>query len=433
MSFGEHFIVDTNVTCQTASGNAVAASRYLVFALVTERHNVECLVDGVAIAPPGVWPRAIGGGEVDEVPDFYVNIPNDGMTHTVQLMDRGIYGTPFARTITVTLASACTGVLMARVLSKTLNTQTRETYVDVEIYRGDTSSTPWTCRLLVDGRPAGAEITLGPSEPSTTKRITLPPDGSEHLIKAELKAGGTRWSEVPFLWYVVQAANPGGGGGNPPTQPATQFVPGETVFIQSNNINTPLATDGSEWVLVEIAPTGTTDQWKPAGVEGGLISPDDEGAWWVSIPTDAQDFPSGSQWTVRSRRFRNYQESQAALHYFEMVIGPVPPVPGHNPPVCGGPVNHNQPGSSWMDIWGSAIPGAIVSFTTQVVTRWGTISVPLAVSTGPNGQWQTRVYDRQQDPDHSFKVVSYRARSTINGQSSDWSAPLEVTWQSPIR
>ncbi|GII83299.1 hypothetical protein Ssi03_12890 [Sphaerisporangium siamense] len=427
MSFG-HITVVPETTCDVAGAYAIASTRYWTFAGVESRHNVEILIDGYTAATLGVWPQ----GD-DSFPESWVHIPNDGRSHEVQYVDRGLLGTPEGSTVPVELASNCPGVLKARVLGQTQNSQSRETFVDVEITRGNTASSPYTCRLVVDGKPAGADIVVNSGE-TLTRRITIPGDGSKHLIKAELWAG--YWaSEVPFLWYVVQAMSPGGGGGIPPTGPASQFVPGETVYVQSNTLSTPLATDGSEWVLVEISPRGTTDQWEPAGVEGGLISPDDDGAWYVSIETNAQDFPVGSQWAIRVRRFRNYQESLAKLAYFDMVAGPVPPVPGtYEPPVITGPVNHNQPGSSWMDLWGTGWPGSVMHFDVEHVTEWGTTYyLPLAVSTGPTGQWHTRVYDKQQDPEHDYKVISYRARSSLNGQTSEWSEPREVTWHRPLR
>ncbi|MER5643953.1 hypothetical protein [Streptosporangium sp. NPDC002524] len=392
-------------------------------------HNVVLQLDGATITSSYLY----SGGAT--VRDIRLPVPNDGRHHFVKVVDRGVDGTPGAQSASIEVWSDCTGVVSHVVSAVTQNPATNEQYVDVTVSNTGRIQQAYTNRLLLNGVTVGTEIVLNPGQ-SATRRITIPADSKQHVIKGEVKIGSS-FANDPCLWYVIAANAPI----PPPPDPsagATEFKPGETVIIQSATSSSPLATDGSEWVLMEISPRNA-GTWKPVGYEGGLLAPQEDGTWSTAIPTTAATYPVGSQWDVRARRFRNYRESTPTLHYFNMVAGTVPDPPtdgGGNPlptltaPTITGPTGRDQAGGTWLKIYGTGTPGARLEFSTERVTAWGqTNYVPEPTTVGANGKWETRVFGKKQVDPHDYKVLGYRARIRQNKQFSPWSNRLDVTWR----
>jgi hypothetical protein len=387
-------------------------------------HNVALYVDGQQYTP---FVKYLDG-DGPFLEDF--TIPNDGITHTLQFVDDGTRGTPKAKSETKTFKSDCEGDVMASVAAVTQNVVTRETYVDIQI-EGNGKA-----RVSLDGNVVSPELSV-PAGTAQPFRVTLQPDGARHPIKVEMQGFfGDDWlTDHPVGWFVEQAADPGGPVTGPPTQDAVDYFPGDTVIIQSAEGTSPIANDGTEWVLVDYAPQGTPGGWIPVGEENGLITPDEDGSWSASLETDPDNFPVGSKWNIRARHFRNYQESAGYVAPFNMVSGS-PSGGGLPTPVITGPLDHTQRGSTWMELRGTGIPGARVEFTVEQLSGWGVqrdIYVPERTTVGRNGRWRTWVYGEARRDPFPFKVVAYRARVRRNGRFSNWSEPLEVTWQYPLR
>ncbi|GAA3537147.1 hypothetical protein GCM10022419_016210 [Nonomuraea rosea] len=395
------------------------------------KHTAELYLDGVRFTPSPALVVAAGATGQIRLP-----VPNDGRHHFVKVVDTK---TSSASSAEIEVWSGCVGVVYFVVSTVTQNPATNEQLVDVRMTNSGQVSQAYTTRLLLDGKTVGTQITLNPGQ-QETRRITIPADSANHVISGEVRIGSAFADDV-CLWYVIK------GNAAPPVPPdpsdnASQFVPGETVIIQSAVTSTPLATDGSEWVLVEISPRDA-NTWTPAGTEGGFITPQEDGTWSASIPTNATAFPVGSEWDVRARRFRDYQQSDEVIHYFDMVTGTVtqPPVDGGgtpqptlNAPVITGPTNRDQWGGTWLTIYGTGTPGARVEFKTERVTAWGqTNYVPKATTVGSNGKWSTQVFAKKQAQPNSYKVLGYRGRIHKNALFSPWSNRLDVTWHHPRR
>jgi hypothetical protein len=310
----------------------------------------------------------------------------------------------------------------------TQNAATNEQYVDVQVSNTGKVSQTYPNRLLLDGVTVGTAIVLTPGQ-STTRRITIPADSQLHAISGEVKIG-SYYANDPCLWYVVQANAPI----PPPPDPsaaAIDFKVGETVIIQSATTSTPLTTDGSEWVLLEISARNA-GVWTPVGTGGGLIMPQTDGTWSSTIETNATAYPVG-QWDVRARRFRDYQVSDESKHYFNMITGTITPVTLATP-VITGPTNRSQLGGTWLKIYGTGKPGARLEFQTQRVTAWGQADyTPKPTTVGSNGKWETLVFAKKRDDVHDYKVLGYTCRASQNGLYSAWSNRLDVTWRNPNR
>lgn len=392
-------------------------------------HNAELWLDGAKLTN-AVW-LASGASQT-----LRVAVPNDGFTHKLRVVDPGNLGTPAAQSSEITIPSttACTGVVYVTVSGVTENTETKQKYVNVRLQNTGTISQTFTCRNLLDGKVIHSAINLTPGQISNWV-VYVPPDNAVHSVSTEVKLGSAFADDV-VLWYTLQ--------GNPPPPPppdpgagATDFIPGQTVIIQSAVGSTPLATDGSEWVRLEIAPKNS-NSWVPAGPDGGLIMPQDDGTWSSTIFTNPVNYPVGSEWVVRSRRYRDYVESAISTHPFKMIAGttPTPPVDGGgNPlpslsaPVITGPINRRQAGGTWLKINGTGVPGDRLEFKTEVVSSWGQGDyTPNAATVGSNGKWETMVFAKKQKDPHEYKVLGYRARALRNNQFSQWSNRLDVTW-----
>ncbi|WP_043617340.1 hypothetical protein [Nonomuraea candida] len=399
----------------------------------TVKHNACLYLDGVKFTAT----KVVNAGTTTTI---RLALPNDGRSHKVRVVDPGGLGTPAAQSSELDVSTPCEGVVYMQVLKIVENAATKEQLVDVVLSHTGKVSETFTVRLLLDGKTVGTQISLTPKV-TTYRTVTIPADGKVHTLSGEVKIG-SYFADDRVLWYPITGNTP------PPVPPdptanATQFAPGETVVIQSATTSSPLATDGSEWVLLEISRRGTNN-WTPAGTEGGFVPPAEDGTWSSTIPTNATDHPVGSQWDVRARRFRDYQESEQVIHYFDMVAGTVPdppkdpgtgtPQPTLTAPRITGPVNRDQRGGTWLTIYGTGTPGARVEFKTERVTAWGqTNYVPQPTTIGKDGKWSTRVYGKKQRTPHDWKVLGYRGRIYQNKLFSGWSNRLDVTWHHNYR
>lgn len=376
-------------------------------------HYVELQIDGARASLTHYAPY---GTQIT----LSTTVPNDGRPHTIEVVDTGKEGTEPARSGGITVTSNCAGVVYQEVTGAIHNPTTGDYFFEITLYHNGFWSEPVTCRLLVDGQPATGNITLTPSGAGSEQKVELhiPADGKPHVIKGEIRGNG--WLTEPCLWYVVPAQQ-GPPGPPDPGELASEYIPGETVIIESTNDETPLATDGSEWVLVEISPRGENN-WIPVG---GLIAPNEEGAWSTTIETNPQDFPSGSKWDVRARRFRNYQESNPTFQYFDMIEGQTGG--GSLPPPRFDLSWMYARGNDWQMIFGYGIPGARIEFRIEPVSEWASGEVPEPCTVYYDGLWFAWIYARQsRNPGQS--VIRYYARQRLNGRMSSWSDPMEVTW-----
>lgn len=388
---------------------------------VSEPHNVELWMDNYKVAGPVLLTTG-------STYAFQFGVPNDGRTHQVWLKDPGTGSTNPYETSKVSVSSSCTGSPRAEVYNTNLNA------VDIRVWV--TGSGSYTCRVTLDGQTVGGEFQVT-SASEVTRRVLVPPNGVYHLIKVEVRSGSQWATDKPILWFAMSTTQGGGDPGDEPapTEPATEFRPGETIIVQSTEGSSPLATDGSEWVLVEISERGL-DNWRPVGPDAGLVQPDEDGGWMFAIETNATDFPVGSQWDLRARRFRNYQPSLPVIKQFDMVSG----TPGSvtlTRPVITGPYWDQRVGT-WAELKGRGTPGAVLEFQCRVSseTFWGSPEQPPKNVTVPaNGRWTAYAYATHSSYGDApnFKVIEYRCRARFHGQVSDWSNWHEVLWLAPIR
>ncbi|MEO3860117.1 hypothetical protein [Acrocarpospora sp. B8E8] len=409
-------------SCITINGLGFAASNVRVTASVDQPHYLGLYYDGFLYAGP--WYVTPGSSL-----NVSSTLPADDKSHSVTLRDTGSNGTAATISASQSQSSSCSGIIESKILGEETNPTTKQKTVSVWVANNSTSTIPFPYRVLLDGSPV-SDSTL-PLGGSASVNVTIQADGQLHKIVTETKAG-TSWYPVPILWHSVQGLGAAPPEEPPPAEEATEFVPGETVLIGSLESDTPLATDGSEWVLMEVAREGT-ENWTPAGAPGGLIYPGEDGSWAASIQTTAATYPVGTDWTVRTRRFRNFAESAVVEHDFIMVAGSVPSIPT-TPPVIVGPPNHSQHGNSWMWLFGTGTPGSLVEFETEHDDGVGLdIEIPQSTTVGKDGTWRTEVFGMQRSYPTTQGVATYTATSSINGQSSGQSNPLDVTWRNQRR
>lgn len=401
--------------CDEESG-----SQIIVFlGLLDANHNLEVRIDGQRWGVNRYYP-------VTETVELFIPIPNDGRRHDIEVVDPGGRGTqPTSAAPGTDYLSNCDGPLQFRVQQIVTTPYTGEQTVTVSITGEGTG------RLRLDGSNVGPLISLNGGS-GEVRDIIIPADGKKHVIDAQVRAPlASDYSENPGIWYVIQAHDGPTGPGDP-SQIAEDFVPGESVIVASADDAVPLATDGSEWVFVEISPR-EQNQWQPAGGDLGMVAPNDDGSWSTTIETNPQDFPVGTGWDVRVRRFRNYQASAPEFAYFDMVSGTISPG-DLTPPAITAPVNHTQRGNTWCVLEGLGVPGAKVEFSVERVTPWGSLDdPPLTTTVGKTGRWVTFVWGQQRAHPVDYKILGYRARHRVNGHVSDWSNRLDVTWQHPLR
>ncbi|WP_371784691.1 hypothetical protein [Streptosporangium subroseum] len=389
------------------------------------KHNAQLYLDGVKFTPSPS--TVVASGKTIQI---RLPVPNDSRHHFVKVVDPGNLGTAAATSAQIEVWSDCAGVVTHLVSSTSQNTATNEQFVDVLMTNTGRVSQTFYSRLKLDGQTIVSDISLTPGA-STTRRITIPADSKLHAVSAEVKIGSS-YSADPALWYVVQALDAPA----PPPDPsgeASQFKVGETIIVQSASTSTPLATDGSEWVLLEISPRNA-NAWTPVGTEAGMINPQADGTWSSTIETNTSKFPVGSQWDLRTRRFRDYQESEEKRHIFNMITGSVTQISTPTVPVIVSPLNHSQQGGTWVKLTGTGKPGSRLEFRTQRVTAWGqTDYTPMPTTVGSNGKWETLVYAKKRDDAHDYKILGYSCRASQNGLFSAYSNRLDITWRNPRR
>lgn len=401
---------------------------------VDATHNVGLFLDGVQVYAYG-WSQVSSGTH-----RWGFSVPNDGLEHKIQLLDDGTRGSPATKSQILTAPDTdCAGILTFEALGEAIHPVTKEKHIKVRVTNTGAVNETLKAQLSVETSPYPSTIvTLKRGEEKViTHRI--PADGKVHKVEGigwrPMPNGGDAYHPELLHWAIK--ANPAPPPPDDPTASATVFTPGETVYVRSASNSTPLATDGSEWVLLEIrkrpGPTEAPEPWKLVGTEGGYVLPQHDGSWVSSIQTNAATYPLGSKWDLRARRFREYRPSEEYLQYFNMGNSggnppPKPSVPfilGPNSPFPDGVMRLN----TWVTVYGSGTPGSVIEFQVTTTDEGITPNTPASCTVGADGRWQTRVYEYERNGDASeVWVLTYRARAKLNGEVTDWSGPLQVWW-----
>ncbi|WP_431911714.1 hypothetical protein [Nonomuraea jabiensis] len=419
-----------SITCQVSSQGypyGLAAVSFQFTPTVT--HTVEVLVDGF---PDGIGKQRWTGGTTANANTF---IPADGKSHTIRLVDDGTSGTPAAESIQVTVSGeSCGKVLSYEVTAEATHPVTKQKYIDVTVTHTGSSSLRFQggVQAYSSSDPSSRQWTglLAPGE-SEIVQVVIPANGLLHVLKGFMQKEGDSSGFTSALWHVVRAFNPP----PDPAENATEFFPGETVIITSSPAATPLATDGSEWVMLELrerAPIGQTpNPWTLVGTEGGLVPPRQDGTWVSSIETSSEAFPIGSKWDVRSRRFRAFKPSEEHIEYFDM-INPdnVPPPPPPAKPVITSPASGYRHTSTviLVPISGTGTPGSTIGFKLDVIQTslelpW---DLPMPCTVDADGNWTTHI--SRESSYLGDTTIAYSARAKRNGLYSEWSDPVNIVW-----
>ncbi|MEU7830379.1 hypothetical protein [Nonomuraea sp. NPDC049129] len=390
-------------------------------------HNTRVHLDGVAITVSDPIDADTPAGE-----RLYW-IPNDGLKHTVTVIDDGTKGTTAARsTETIVPIIPCDGLLAFDVLGESTHPITREKYVHVSVTHTQMANKPlWVEFYRTLDYSSGPQVEImdfwiSPGERRIVK-VVIPADAKRHAVYTKFRFGNSY--DGQGLWYTTQANYPPPPVEDPSKIPAV-FLPGETIVVDSSPTGTPLATDGSEWVMLEIS-SRDADTWTPVGTEGGFITPQQDGTWTASIPTDSVTFPKGSKWDLRARRFREFRPSEEVIRQFDIDTSDVPTPPPPARPLILGESDLPKLGT-WLNLVGTGTPSSVIEFEAVSTDPGGSeaqISVPPSTTVGPDGTWKTRI--RQSTPTNSLgsAPVAYRARARLNGATSEWSPAYGVTWQ----
>ncbi|MEU4726535.1 hypothetical protein AB0G06_43650 [Nonomuraea dietziae] len=398
---------------------------------VDTTHNVGLFIDGVHYQPYG-WTQVTSGSQ-----RWGFDVPNDGLEHKIQLLDDGTRGTPATKSQILTAPDTdCAGILTFEALGEATHPVTKEKYVKVRVTNTGAVNETLITELYIDPIGTGATYLRPGEEKVLTHKV--PADGKVHLVE------GRGWRPMP------NGSNAYHGGllhwgikGNPtppvpedPAASATVFTPGEMVYVRSSSTSTPLKTDGSEWVLLEIRKrpglAEVPEPWRLVGTEGGYVLPQQDGSWVSSIQTDATSYPLGSKWDLRARRFQEYRPSEEYLQYFNMGNSGGGEPPQASVPFILGPGSPFPDGimrlNTWVTLYGNGTPGSVIEFQTTTQDSGITPNTPAPCTVGADGRWQTRVYEYERGPGDEVWVITYRARAKLNDQVTEWSGPLQLWW-----
>ncbi|MFI6319755.1 hypothetical protein ACIBG8_19630 [Nonomuraea sp. NPDC050556] len=389
--------------------------------------NVTILVDGFYSA----WTLNLGTNGSSNIT---VQVPNDGMDHRLVAVDDGTQGAVSTAELQLPRTS-CTGALLLRYLGSATHPVTKETHVKIKASHTGIHQEPLAAGISVPGLGTVLFETLNAKE-ERVLTFKLPADGVEHHIDGthyrSTPGGGFTGSRYPHLSVTVRSNQP-----PPPAEDpiasAPYFSPGETVFVRSAPGSTPMATDGSEWVLLEIRKRPESGQpvppWKLTGTEKGFVLPSQDGSWSSSIQTNSATFPVGSKWDLRTRRFREFRSSNESLQYFNMGSAPIPK-PQLDRPYILAPLT-NQSYDTWVTLAGTGTPGSIIEFSaTDKTAAPSPPQVPPPTTVGSDGMWSSRITEHPVDPNnyYEYRHVVYRARASLNGEATAWSDGLSVNY-----
>ncbi|MGN9782769.1 hypothetical protein ACTMTF_15155 [Nonomuraea sp. ZG12] len=408
------------------------------FRIVVDRaHTVGIFVDNVLL-PNSEWPI-----DTSSTYTIQLKVPNDGLDHKIQFIDDGTHGNPAAKSSILTApAIDCAGFITFEALGEATHPVTKEKYVKVRVANTGAVNETLLADLFIDPSATFAEYL----EPGESKVITgvVPADGNYHQVEGRAwriqPDGGFAFHGHLMSWGIK--ANPTPPPAEDPTSSATVFTPGETIYVSSATDSTPLAVDGSEWILLEIRERPEAaeipEPWRLIGTEGGFVLPQQDGSWVSSILTDETSYPLGTKWDLRARRFQEYRPSEEYLQYFNMgETGgeePEPPsipfILGPNSPFPDGIMRLN----TWVTLYGSGTPGSVIEFQAAHTSSGSegeetiTPNTPASCTVGADGRWQTRIYEFERGPYSEVWIVAYRARAQLNGQTTEWSGPSTLWW-----
>jgi hypothetical protein len=424
-------------TCVVVGGAPSSRTRFEIKLRATVPHHVEVLLDGHRYGSQ-VWKVArrykvkknqkTGKVESKEEIDTVigVDIPNDNNTHQLALRDPGTRGTPRYETTTVQVDSmSCMGGVSAKVSHIESDPATLERRATVQLQHRGKPKANLIGHVYIDSRQVGTAITLKPGR-GVNREVVIPADGREHVISAAYRYRTTNVQRT--LWYVAEKVNPPVI--DPGTwTPVTTFKAGETVVVTPAVGDTPMATDGSEWLLLEYSRKGS-GAWAPLGGDG-LLEPEADGTWQFEISTGTgTSFTAGTQWDVRVRRYRDYVASAANVNSFAISTDPHAPKPTTpRTPRITGPTNHTASSGSRVWLSGNATAGARLEFKRRLLTRWGDPGpVPAPCTVSKDGRWRTWVISQKVGV-HSYKKVAYSCRARLNGKTTGWSNELTIMWK----
>ena len=357
--------------------------------------------------------------EIDTV--VYVDVPSDGRNHSIALKD---IATSEKSSDTSLTSIGCEGGVVPTVESLTEDPATGEKKYTISLYHDARVNKNLTGYVYLNGALVGSAIPLKPRQ-KAFRDVVVPATGQDYTISTAYTYGKT-WARQT-MWFVVESNDP------PVTDPVTwtsvtSFDAGETVVVTSAVGEEPLATDGSEWILLEYAPHGTTN-WNFIE-DGGLVEPSSDGTWSYQIDTGTgTPFLISTSWDIRARRYRDYVESETVIHNFTITnityIPPGTPVPA---PKLLSPVNKTAKGGTRVYLSGTGVAGARLTFRRRLLTDWGTQGpVPATCTVGKDGKWKTWVMADKIGV-HSYKRIAYSCRATVNGRTSAWSNEQTVRW-----
>jgi hypothetical protein len=394
-------------------------------------HTFGFWLDGILVEEYGQSNRINAG----EAPRFGFAIPNDGIDHKITIIDDGTRGTPATKLEVSLPAVDCAGVIMFEYLGDATHPTSKEKYVKVRAVHSGAIDEPFGAQIYIRTSPFPDPLVwLKPGE-ETVLVHRVPADYKLHVVEGRMRRtlpDGSAHTETALLHRVVKG-NPKPPPAQDPSASVTLFAPGETVFVHSAPSSTPMATDGSEWVLLEIRQRPQSGQpaqpWQLVGAEGGYVLPAQDGTWASSIQTDAIAFPRGSKWDLRARRFREARESVETVQYFDMGNAGVPQPTLAAPTILGptGPGDGLLRLGTWATMFGSGTPGSVVEFQATTTDTDYTPNPPQRCTVGVDGKWTTRFIEHLSGV-HEDRVIQYRARATLNGLTTDWSGSVALWW-----
>ncbi|WP_026415386.1 hypothetical protein [Actinomadura oligospora] len=419
-------------SCVQVGGAPAGKTRLTITVRVDRTHRVYVMLDGVRYGSQ-MWTLGVlqaveldpkTGKIVKKRPldsTLYVDVPSDALPHQI-----GLKAVDGATTGDTALYSAdCIGGVKGTVKSYSVDPASMERHYQVQLAHTGTPAVNLSAYVWLDGRQVGGPITLKPGQ-AVTRDVVVPADAKLHVISTGYR--NRKQLISPTMWHALTAETapvidkPG-------WTPVTTFKAGETVVITSAVGEAPLATDGSEWMLLEYSKAGTST-WVPLGdaETDGLVAPDDDGTWSYQLDTSKAPFASGGSWDIRATRYQDYRASDQVVHSFAISGTLTPPTSPFTAPRITAPTNHTARSGQRVTLRGTGPAGARLEFRRRLVTKWGEAGpVPAPCTVGKDGKWSTWVI-AEKVGSHSYKKIAYSCRASRNGRTTAWSNELTIRW-----
>lgn len=413
--------------CVLVGGQPSNKTRIQLKFRVTQKYRVQLLMDDKpfggyqwTVNRRYRWNKATNSKEEIDT-EVYVDVPSDGRNHTIALKD---VNSATKSTDTALLSIGCEGGVVPTVESLVEDPATNELRYTISLYHDGRLKKTLVGYVYLNGKLVGGSIALKPRQ-KVLREVVVPATAQDYVISTAYTYGKT-WAPRT-MWFVV-TSNPA-----PVTDPGqwnstTTFNPGETVVITSAVGEVPLETDGSEWLLLEYAPSASST-WTLFG-EDGLVEPSSDGTWSYEVQTGTgTPFTAGTSWKVRATRFKDYRESTSVEHTFSMsgtvYVSPGTPVPA---PKFLSPVNKTAKSETRVNLYGTGPPGARITFQRRRLTQYGTPGpVPATTTVDKSGKWKSWVRAGKTGV-HYSKTIAYSCKATLNGRSSGWSNEQKIRW-----